>query len=335
VAQLTKGEAIRRLLPPLWEPVVHEATAFAPVNIALVKYWGKRNEELHLPVTDSFSVCLTEGTTTTLRHSDADRVMLNGVMLSSDSSFHRRLFQFLDLVRPSPSFAFFVETKNTVPTAAGLASSASGFAALALALNGFFGWGLTLQQCSVLARLGSGSACRSVFPGFVRWQRGALDDGSDSYAMPSGERWPELSLAVLLLSTNEKPISSGEAMRRTVATSREYALWPQRVAEDMEAVLSALHKRDFPAFGAAAERNALAMHSSMRAAIPPVCYWTKETLEAIQAIHIARQEGLEVYFTMDAGPNIKLLLLQHTMPRILELFPKAIAIPLLAGNSCW
>lgn len=329
---LTKGDAIRQLLPPSWGPVVREATAMAPVNIALVKYWGKRNEELHLPVTDSFSVALTERTTTTLRQGDTDSVMLNETRLSPDSSFHRRLFQFLDLVRPSPSFFFSVETHNTVPTAAGLASSASGFAALALALNSFFGWNLSLQQCSVLARLGSGSACRSIYPGFVRWQKGVLEDGSDSYAVPYEDWWPELCLAVLLLSKNEKPISSGEAMRRTVATSPEYALWPQRVAEDMEAVLSALHKRDFAGFGAAAERNALAMHSSMQAAVPPVSYWTKETLEGIQTIHRARGEGLEVYFTMDAGPNIKLLFLQHTMPHIMELFPQAIVIPLLRNR---
>ena len=321
---LTKGDAIRQLLPSYWAPVVREATAFAPVNIALVKYWGKRNEELHLPVTDSFSVSLAEGTTTTLRQGDTDSVTLNGIRLSPDSSFHRRLFQFLDLVRPSPSFFFSVETRNTVPTAAGLASSASGFAALALALNSFFGWGLSLQQCSVLARLGSGSACRSIFPGFVRWQKGIREDGSDSYAVPYEDWWPELRLAVILLSKEEKPVSSGEAMRRTVATSPEYAFWPQRVAEDMEALLSALHKRDFAAFGATAERNALAMHSSMQAAVPPVCYWTKETRETIRAIRAAREGGLGVYFTMDAGPNIKLLFLQHATPQVMELFPQAI-----------
>jgi diphosphomevalonate decarboxylase len=329
---LTKGDAVRRLLPQSWEQVTHEATAVAPVNIALVKYWGKRNEELHLPVTDSFSVALTEGTTTTLRRSDTDSVTLNGIKLSPDSSFHRRLFQFLGLVRPSPSFSFSVETCNTVPTAAGLASSASGFAALALALNSFFGWNLTLRQCSILARLGSGSACRSVYPGFVRWQKGELEDGSDSYAIPYEDWWSELCMAVLLLSKDEKPVSSGEAMRRTVDSSPEYALWPQRVAEDMEAVLSALRRRNFAAFGAAAERNALAMHSSMQAAVPPICYWTKETLEGIQTIRRAREEGLEVYFTMDAGPNIKMLFLQHTMPRIMELFPRAMVIPLLRSR---
>lgn len=327
---LTKKEALGQLLPRSWEPVTSESTAFAPVNIALVKYWGKRNEELHLPVTDSLSVSLSAGTTTTLRQGDTDQVMLNGSLLSLDSSFHRRLFQFLDLVRPSPSFSFCVQTHNSVPTAAGLASSASGFAALALALNDFFGWGLNRQQCSVLARLGSGSACRSVYPGFVRWQRGVLEDGSDSYAVPIKEWWPELCLAVLLLSEEEKPISSREAMRQTVASSPKYAFWPQQVAEDMEAVLLALHKRDFFAFGAAAERNALAMHASMQAALPPVDYWTHETGKTVHTIQRAREEGLPLYFTMDAGPNIKLLFLQKTRPLVTELFPKAMVIPLLA-----
>ena len=219
-----------------------------------------------------------------------------------------------------------METKNEVPTAAGLASSASGFAALALALNAFFGWNLDRRQCSILARLGSGSACRSVYQGFVRWQRGERDDGSDSYAVPLDESWPTLRLAALLLSSDEKPLSSGEAMRQTVATSPEYAFWPRRVAEDMEAVLSALRRRDFFAFGTAVERNALAMHSTMQASVPPVCYWTEKTREAMKTIQRARESGLEVYFTMDAGPNVKLLFLQSSMPQMKELFPKALIL---------
>ena len=229
-------------------------------------------------------------------------------------------------MRPFPSFAFSVETRNGVPTAAGLASSASGFAALALALDGFFGWGLTREQCSILARLGSGSACRSVYSGFVRWQRGERNDGSDSYAVPLDASWPELCLSVLLLSSEEKPVSSSEAMRRTVASSPEYALWPERVAKDMEAVLSSLHHHDFLTFGEAVERNALAMHSSMQASTPPVCYWTHKTRQGIESIQKARKEGVEVYFTMDAGPNIKLLFLRHEKPRIEKLFPEAILL---------
>jgi diphosphomevalonate decarboxylase len=323
---LTKQEAVRQLLPLSWKPVMHEATATAPVNIALVKYWGKRNEELHLPVTDSLSVSLNKGTTTTLCQSDTDQVILNGTLLSPDSSFHRRLFQFLDLVRPSPSVSFCVRTHNGVPTAAGLASSASGFAALTLALNDFFGWGLDRQRCSVLARLGSGSACRSVYPGFVRWQRGVLEDGSDSYAVPLEVSWPELCLAALLVSKEEKPVSSGEAMRRTVATSPKYTFWPQQVAEDMETALSALHTKDFAALGAAAERNALAMHASMQAAIPAVDYWTDETHASVRAIHQARDEGLAIYFTMDAGPNVKLLFLHDTWPIVQKVFPQAVLL---------
>ena len=326
MGSLTKAEAVRRLLPSVGGPFLQEAAAFAPVNIALVKYWGKRDEELHLPVTDSLSYSLVLGTATTLRQGSVDRVSLNGEVLAPSSSFHQRLFRFLDLVRPSPSFCFSVETRNEVPTAAGLASSASGFAALVLALNSFFSWNLDRRQCSVLARLGSGSACRSMYEGFVRWRKGERDDGGDSYAMPLDDSWPSLCLAALLLSTDEKPISSGEAMRRTVATSPAYALWPQRVSEDMEAVLSALHRHDFPAFGAAVERNALAMHSTMQAAVPPVCYWTSKTIEAMRAVQRARAEGLEIYFTMDAGPNVKLLFLQSSLPHVKERFPEALVL---------
>jgi diphosphomevalonate decarboxylase len=324
--ELTKREAVRRIVPSQYGPVIGEATAFAPVNIALVKYWGKRNEELHLPVTDSLSVSLVKGTTTTIRQSEADSVLLNGAPLLPDSSFHRRLFHFLDLVRPSPSFAFSVDTSNGVPTAAGLASSASGFAALVLALNSFFGWNLDRQRCSVLARLGSGSACRSIYPGFVRWQRGVLEDGSDSYAVPLDESWLELRLRIMLISSEEKPVSSSEAMRRTVATSPQYAFWPERVHEDMDEVLSSLHRHDFSTFGAAVERNALAMHASMQAASPPISYWTKKTHEGMEAVRKARDEGVEVYYTMDAGPNIKLLFLEESAPFINDRFPDAMSV---------
>jgi diphosphomevalonate decarboxylase len=325
-----KKNAARQLLPSTWQPVSEEASAFAPVNIALAKYWGKRDEELHLPLTDSFSVALDVGTTTTIRRaSSCDEVVFNGSVLAHDSPIYQRLVRFLDLVRPTDSFSFFIHTTNAVPTAAGLASSASGFAALALALNGFFGWNLDRTQLSCLARLGSGSACRSVYSGFVKWQKGSRSDGRDSYAVPFDDWWPELRLAVLLLSSKEKPISSSEAMRRTVETSPVYELWSKRVEEDMAEIIAGVRNRDFSLFGRAVERNALTMHATMHTSWPPVCYWLEETVVAMKKIWKARENGVEVYFTMDAGPNIKLLFLEKTAPLIEELFPQAQNIALV------
>lgn len=321
-------EVARRILPKLWGPVLKTATASAPVNIALIKYWGKRDEELYLPVTDSFSLSLRDGTTTTIRQGTVDEVVLGGSLMPKDSSFHRRLFSFLDLFRPGPSFCFHVTTVNTVPTAAGLASSASGFAALVLALNDFFGWNLSRQQCSVLARLGSGSACRSVYSGFVRWNRGESDDGNDSFAVPVDDQWPELRLSVLLLNTNQKPISSTDAMRRTVQTSPDYLQWPHQVTADMDQLLAALLVHDFERFGAAAERNALAMHRTMQAAIPPVNYWTDQSIQALKTVVQARQSGVSLFATMDAGPNVKLLYLQHSAEAVRQWFPQAIEMGL-------
>lgn len=323
-------EAAARLLPPSWAPVVDASTASAPVNIALAKYWGKRDEELHLPVTDSFSVALDLHTTTTVRQAlSHDEVVANSQPMSRDSSFYRRCVQFLDLFRPTPSFAFSVSTTNAIPTAAGLASSASGFAALTLALNQFFGWRCDRRALSCLARLGSGSACRSLYPGFVLWQKGVLADGCDSYAIPYDGWWPELTLAVLMLSSDEKPISSREAMRRSVETSPMYTLWPEQVAKDIASITQSINDRNFSHFGQTVERNALMMHASMLTASPPICYWREETVAAMNAVWQARREGVELYCTMDAGPNLKLLFLNKDAEAVFQRFPQARPVGLL------
>lgn len=328
-----KALAVKSIIPTSNHPAVQEATASAPVNIALAKYWGKRDEELHLPVTDSFSVALNLQTTTTIRQgSSFDEITLNSSSLSPTSPFYTRLVAFLDLFRPHPSFAFSIATTNAVPTAAGLASSASGFAALILALNTFFGWNLSRQQLSCLARLGSGSACRSVYPGFVRWQQGVRDDGSDSYAIPFDDWWPELGFAILMLSSKEKPISSREAMRLSVETSPVYSLWPEQVARDIHAIEDAIKKRDFPSFGSTVEKNALMMHATMFTSTPPVCYWLEETISSMNKVWRARKEGIHMYFTMDAGPNIKLLFLKAEASMILQYFPEAQLVDLLPSR---
>lgn len=323
-------QAAHRLLPLTWHPIVEEATASAPVNIALAKYWGKRDEQLHLPMTDSLSVALDLFTTTTVKKalSPSDEVILNGMCMPPQSAFYTRCARFLDLFRPSPQFSFSITTTNTVPTAAGLASSASGFAALTMALNSFFGWKLSSQQVSALSRLGSGSACRSVYKGFVRWQKGECPEGTDSYAIPCKGWWPELRLAVLMLSTKEKPISSREAMRLSVETSPYYDLWPQIVEKDIHAILTTIDERNFPAFGRLVERNALMMHSTMLTSTPPVCYWIEETITAMKTIWDARHHGIPVYFTIDAGPNIKLLFLSKDSQAVMEKFPQAFAVSL-------
>ena len=308
--------------------------AFASANIALCKYWGKRDEEINLPVTSSLSVSLGElGTETRLELAGSkDRFVLNEAAVDPGSSFAQRLTAFLDLFRPAPDAGFAVTTRNTMPTAAGLASSASGFAALVLALDRLMQWGLDARSLSMLARLGSGSACRSIHPGFVEWHAGASDDGMDSYGERLEAAWPGFCIAPLLVSKAAKPIGSRAAMRRTVKTSELYASWPLQCAADLVALRGAIRDRDFAALGRAAETNALAMHATMLAARPPVCYWLPESVKAMHDVWAARDDGVPVYFTMDAGPNVKLIFEAAAEAAVRERFPAAQVVrPFAAG----
>ena len=251
-----------------------------------------------------------------------DTVYLNGQLQQPDSSFALRITAFLDLFRPMlGDVAFDVRTENNIPTAAGLASSASGFAALVLALDDLAGWGLDRKQLSMLARLGSGSAARSVYDGFVQWQAGSNPDGTDSFAEPLSKTWPEFRIGILEISSVPKPVGSRDGMNRTVETSELYKIWPQQAAVDLETIRAAIDAHDFPTLGKAAERNALAMHATMLAAWPPLLYLQPETIEQIHKVQRVRADGLEVYLTIDAGPNIKLLFLEKNEAAVASAFP--------------
>ncbi|TAN36187.1 MAG: diphosphomevalonate decarboxylase [Verrucomicrobia bacterium] len=306
---MTKREVIEQLLPKRLPAPCVSATAFAPANIALCKYWGKRDPELNLPTAGSLSISLGKlGSEVTLApRAGRDRFALNGKLVAPESSFARRAAAFLDFFRPTSDFHFEVTAHNTVPTAAGLASSASGFAALTLALNKLFGWKLERRQLSILARLGSGSACRSLFDGFVEWHAGKAASGMDSFAEPLKFNWPDLRVGLVMISDKEKSIGSRDAMQHTRDTSPLYAAWPETVTRDLAELKTAIRTRNFTKLGEIAEGNALAMHATMIAARPSVLYWLPGSVEAIHAVHALRAEGCEVYFTMDAGPNLKLL----------------------------
>jgi diphosphomevalonate decarboxylase len=307
---ITKADMVRRLLDGRKVSIRPESVAFAPANIALCKYWGKRDIELNLPVTDSLSIALGSlGSRCRLAVTagGVDCITLNGEPLAPAHPFAARLSGYLDLFRGAEARHFRVDAVNTVPTAAGFASSASGFASVVRALDALHGWNLPDRDLSILARLGSGSACRSLWQGFVRWHAGVATDGMDSYAEPLPGQWPSLRMGLLMVSDKPKAIGSTEAMRRTVETSSLYAAWPRQVAADMETIQQALQDLDFETLGSAAESNALAMHATMLAARPPVLYWHEATLAAMRIVWACRRDGLPVYFTMDAGPNLKLL----------------------------
>ena len=320
---MTKREVVDAITGGKRDPVKERVRAFAPANVALCKYWGKRDEELNLPITSSISVSLGPlGSRTELALSnDWDVVVLNGRELPADHPARVRVVKFLDLFRPSDDIGFQLVSRNTVPMGAGVASSASGFASLVLALNGLFGWKLDGRQLSILARLGSGSACRSVYDGFVYWHAGRSPDGLDSFAERIQLEWPGLRVGVLLISGEEKRVSSREAMRRTVESSPLYAAWPAKVERDLSDIRAAIERRDLELLGRTAEGNALAMHAVTMAAWPPIIFFRPETIAAMQAVWDLRASGVPVYFTADAGPNLKLLFLEEHEPAVREAFP--------------
>ena len=293
------------------------SSAFAPANIALIKYWGKRNDELNLPVTDSLSIDLGNlGSETTLELFPDDEVNLNGKTLDKNDPFAVKVMDFVDLFREAFDEVFkisgpglCVTTYNNIPTGAGVASSASGFAALTMALNQFFQLNLTNREMSLIANLGSGSASRSIFKGFVYRHAGTDPDGFDSYSEPLPYTWPELKIGLVTVSETAKRVSSRDGMKRTVDTSPLYKTWPQQVQNDMAKMLQALKNKDFDLMGSTAEANALAMHACMRAATPSLNYFEPETVDIIKKVQHLRKEGLPLYLTIDAGPNVKLLFL--------------------------
>lgn len=291
------------------------ATAVAHANIALAKYWGKRDEALALPATSSLSLTLDAfRTTTTVTLRDAadttpDTGVLDGTPMTGPAL--ERVQRFLDLVRERAGSGRRADVVSaaTVPTGAGLASSASGFAALAGAAAAAYGLDLDGRALSRLARRGSGSASRSVFGGLVVWHAGTDDVTSFAEPVPGGEPGGALdpAMAVVVLDAGPKPVSSREAMRRTVRTSPFFAGWVESTEQDVAAMLEAVGAGDLAALGELAESNALRMHATMLGARPPVRYWTDRTVAVLDEVQALRADGLPCWATMDAGPNVKVL----------------------------
>ncbi|MFF2412460.1 diphosphomevalonate decarboxylase [Streptomyces sp. NPDC058092] len=290
------------------------AVAVAHPNIALIKYWGKRDERLVLPWTDSLSMTLDVFPTTTHVRLDPaggqDTVLLNGAPAAGEAL--RRITVFLDLVREMAGSArrAVVDTRNTVPTGAGLASSASGFAALALAAAAAYGLAPDATALSRLARRGSGSASRSIFGGFALWHAGpgtGADADACSYAEPVSSGGLDPALVIAVVNAGPKAVSSREAMRRTVGTSPLFRPWAAASKDDLADMRAALGRGDLEAVGEIAERNALGMHATMLAARPAVRYLSPATVTVLDRVLRLRAEGVLAYATMDAGPNVKVL----------------------------
>lgn len=297
-------------------------SAYAHTNIALVKYWGKRSgvdRSLNLPAVGSLSLTLDRfGTETTVELTDesGDRFVLDGNVVSGPEA--ERVFRFLDLVKPRRSRAV-VTSRNDVPTAAGLASSASGFAALAVAAAAAFDVALSPAQLSQLARRGSGSAARSIFGGFVELTRGARDDGEDCVARPL-ETALDVRLLVVRCATGRKHTDSTRGMDVTAQTSPYFAAWVETHEADLRRAREALAASDLERLGSVMEHNTMKMHASALAADPWVLYMNGTTLAVLHEVRALRQAGVGAWATMDAGPHVKVLCAPADAARLSQAF---------------
>ena len=321
---MNKSEAVRKILSDQHQAISSHkpyGVAWAPSNLALCKYWGKRNEELNLPTTSSISVSL-EGKGCLTRISinpTEDQYTVNCQPLDPNTAMANRLREFLNLFRREGEY-YLVENYTNIPIASGFASSACSFASLVTALNSLYDWQLEPKQLSILARLGSGSACRSIFSGFVEWVQGKRTDGMDSHGVKLDYLWPELRIGMVTVTTERKAVSSREAMSRSVHSSPFYSSWVRQAGIDFEQVKLALSGKDFSLLGEVAENNAIAMHMVMKSSIPTVNYNVTKTNQLISQVQELRSHGIPVFFTQDAGANLHLLFLQQYEAEIIDFF---------------
>lgn len=283
-----------------------KATAIAPANIAFIKYWGKKDEKLRLPLNSSISMNLSGAlTTTTVEFSEkftADSV--DGDFNDKEKS---KIVAHLDRIRRvgKSSLHAKVATRNSFPKGAGIASSASGFAALTLAASAALGLKLSEKELSIVARFGSGSACRSVPDGFVYWKAGESSDESYAYSLYPSSYW-DLRDIVVVVRSPEKSVSTTSGMER-VKTS---PFWRERILgipAKIQAVQYALKKRSLRDLGIVMEEDCINMHAVTMTQNPPLFYWNETTMEIIRSVPRWREEGVGVYFTIDAGPNVHLI----------------------------
>ena len=285
----------------------------AHANIALAKYWGKLDTKLNLPAVPSLSMTLAAlYTDTEVFFEDGltqDEISLNGA--SASASQTRRIVELLDRIRllsHEPRKARVV-TSNNFPTASGLASSASGFAALTVAASRATGLDLAPEKLSALARRSSVSAARSLFEAFVELERGTKgDDSLAARAVTMKEPW-NLCMVIALAGEQEKKIGSTEAMNRSAETSPYYSSWLDQHAPVLfKQIKQALLERDLPDLGSAMEQSTLCMHTTALTAVPAIYYWNAATLNAMQTVRELREtNAIPVWFTMDAGAHLKAL----------------------------
>lgn len=286
-----------------------QSTAIAHPNIAFVKYWGDRNQALHIPASGSISMNLAGLFSQTTVSFDTsiprDDVTFNDTPASPQ--FSARVTRFLDCVRylAGKHMNARVKSSNNFPTGAGIASSASGFAALALAASKAVGLNLNETALSRLARLGSGSACRSIPGGFVEWFPGEDDESSYATSIAPPQHW-DLVDCIAVIDISEKPIDSLTG-HYLASTSPLQSARIATASKRLDACRSAIQNRDFDNLADVVELESNLLHAVMMTSSPPLFYWLPASLELMQAIPGWRKTGLPVCYTLDAGPNVHVL----------------------------
>ncbi|TFH04765.1 MAG: diphosphomevalonate decarboxylase [Spirochaetales bacterium] len=279
--------------------------AKASPSLALIKYWGKIPGATNIPATSSLAVTL-DGLSTATRArllppgSATDEVIINGEEQPLEAYIH-----VLDRIRQGAGRDDRVrmESTNTFPTSAGLASSSSGFAALTLAVSRLLGADLSTAELSSIARSGSGSASRALLCGFTVWERGS----TTASAFLPATHWPELRIVVAVVDTGPKSIGSRPAMERSRTTSPFYSAWVERSDELFAAGKDAVAARDIRRLGEAMQQSYLSMFSTMFTSSPPVFYWQPTSVALIRFCAELRDRGIPAWETMDAGPQVKIV----------------------------
>ena len=292
------------------------AKARAQPNIALIKYWGKRDVERNLPAVGSLSITLDSlWTTMDVEFAPDESCDSLGVNGRPEMRMLPRVSACLDRIAGSDRPRARVTSECNFPIAAGLASSASSFAALAVAASAACGQDLDALALARAAGAASGSAARSLFGGFVELEPG--DDDIDLDVLRPAADWP-LRVVVAVTATGPKPLSSGQAMQRSAGTSPFYRRWIDQQPADLAAARAAVESRDFAALADVSEHNCLKMHSVMWTARPPVVYWNNTTLECMSVVTALRDRGESVFFTIDAGPQVKAVCLPGSERNVVE-----------------
>ncbi len=297
-------------IPANWLTNCMNVTARAHPNIALIKYWGKLDTARNLPAVSSLSITLDTlcATTTLSEVSSDDRLLING---DNDEKATRRVARCLDTFRElaGSGARACVDSVVNFPVAAGLASSAAGFAALVVAADQFYQTGLPRHTLARIAGNASGSAARSLYGGFVQLDapHSAADDIAVREVLPAAT-WP-LAVVIAVTASGPKSIGSTEAMLASEKTSPYFSAWVESQDLDMCLAGEALANRDFQKLAEVSEASCLKMHALTQSSRPGIIYWNAATQDLIHAVRRMRADGVGVFFTIDAGPQLKAICL--------------------------